>query len=506
MFFKKNPEVVAAVDLGSNSFHMIVARVQQGQIHIIDTIKEMVRLGAGITPEHAIDEATTERAIACLQRFGQRLGNMHANHVRVVGTNALRRATYCDDFLQAAETALGHPIEVISGIEEARLIYVGVSHCLPTGDKKTLVIDIGGGSTELIIGQHHTPELLESLYMGCLAMSNRFFADGKITEKRFKKAGIAAHRELEPIANRYRKTGWDQTVGSSGTVRSINEYITSLGLPTNNITLEALYAVRDDLVKVGHSDNIKAINLPAERGPVFPGGLAVLIAVFEALQIKELLPSECALREGILHELTGTDGNQDIHSQTINNISQRYHVDMQHAGRVESCCRHFYQQVADTWDINKPHLLSVLSCAAQLHEVGLTISHSRYQLHGGYLIEYSDLPGFNRQEQREIAALIRLHRRKLKTDLYLNVFSEKRQNRLLKLSLLLRLAVILHRGRHDQPLPDIKLRAKTNELKISFPSKWLKKHPLTKGDLEDEAAYWQSINYQLRLTKHSLAK
>ena len=502
MFFKKNPEVVAAVDLGSNSFHMKVARVQQGQLHVIDTIKEMVRLGAGITSKHSIDQATTNRAIACLQRFGQRLGSMQANHVRVVGTNALRRADRCDDFLQAAEEALGHPIEIISGMEEARLIYVGVSHCLPTQNQKTLVIDIGGGSTELIIGEGHTPLLMESLHMGCLAMSNRFFADGKLSEIQFKKAAISAHLELEPIAHKYRNLGWEQAIGSSGTVRSINEYITSLGLPNNNITVDSLYAVRDNLFQVAHVDKIDAINLPAERGPVFPGGLSVLIAIFEALHIKQLQSSECALREGILHELTGNDGHHDIRTQTIANISQRYNVDRHYTARIEASCQNFYAQVADIWDINKINLLRILSWAAQLHEIGHTISHSRYQLHGAYLIEHSDLPGFNQQEQREIAALIRLHRRKLKLEEYFAFINPKRQHSLLRLALLLRISVILHRSRNDQAPPEIILAADQQKLTMTFPNKWLKAHQLTKADLEDEAKHWKSIGYSLKIYKN----
>ena len=496
MIFKKKPQVVAAVDLGSNSFHMVVAREQEGQLNIIDTIKEMVRLGSGVTDNHDIDEITTIRAVACLQRFGQRLSNMHPNYVRVVGTNALRRAHRGTKFIDAAEAALGHPIEVISGIEEARLIYNGVSHSLPTHDSKNLVIDIGGGSTEIVIGQGYTPKMLESLYMGSLSISSRFFPDGEISKKRFVKALLFAHRELEPIATNYQKHGWDQAVGSSGSVRAVFEYADKLGLSNLRVSLNTLYKILDDLIEIGHTDQIDGINMARQRGPVFPGGLVILIAVFEALEIKQLQYSDYALREGILYELVGSYKKRDIHAKTVANICKRYHVDTQHAGRVEASCDYLYNQVAKTWDIDSPHLQNILSWAAQLHELGIAISHSRHQLHGAYLMEHANLPGFNRQDQSEVAAVIRLHRRKLRLE-YLSMFKPRRQAQLLHLALILRLACILRRNRIDQTTPDIRLAAKEQELVISFSQQWLDEHPLTQADIEDEAEYWNSIDYNL---------
>ena len=496
MLIKKNPEIVAAVDLGSNSFHMIVARTQRGQLQVIDAIKEMVRLASGITPEHGIDTPTAERALECLRKFGQRLGSMHADYVRAVGTNALRRASRGLDFLNAAEEALGYPIEIISGMEEARLIYKGVCHCMQNKEQKSLVIDIGGGSTELIVGHNKKPELMESLHIGCVGMSMRFFENGKVTAKRFSKAGIAADQEFEPIARSFKQTGWDIAVGSSGTIRCIADNITELKLSNGHITLDALYALRDILQNAKHVDKINLTLVPQERAAVLPGGLAILISAFESLRIGEMLTSDCALREGLLYELIGTDEKLDMHSHTVSNFSSRYHVDMPHASRVESTAIHLYDQVTEQWRLNQAGSKSTLRWAALLHELGLAISHSRYQLHGAYLIEHSDMPGFNRQEQAEVASVIRLHRRKLQQSL-LDCHPYSRRSVLLRLVLILRLAVVLHRSRSEQALPVIKLEVYQQRYRLVFPENWLTQHPLTKADLKQEADYVKTIGYRL---------
>ena len=496
MSLKKSPEIVAAVDLGSNSFHMIVARVQGGQLQIIDAIKEMVRLASGITPEHGIDATTAERALDCLRRFGQRLGSMHADYVRAVGTNALRRASRGLDFLNAAEEALGYPIEIISGMEEARLIYKGVCHCMQNREQKSLVVDIGGGSTELIIGHNKQPEIMESLHIGCVGMSMRFFENGKVSAERFSRAGIAADQEFEPIARSFKQTGWDIAVGSSGTIRCLADNIAGLKLSNGPITLDALYALRDILLRAEHVDKINLALVPQERAAVLPGGLAVLISAFESLKIGEMLTSDCALREGLLYELIGTDEKLDMHNHTVSNLSTRYHVDMQHASRVESTVVHFYDQVAEQWRLNQAGSKSTLRWAALLHELGLAISHSRYQLHGAYLIEHSDLPGFNRQEQAEVASVIRLHRRKLQQP-FIERHPFPRQSVLLRLVLILRLAVVLHRSRSEQALPAIKLEVYQQRYRLVFPDNWLAQHPLTKADLKQEAEYVKSVGYRL---------
>jgi exopolyphosphatase/guanosine-5'-triphosphate,3'-diphosphate pyrophosphatase len=495
MLFKKKPEVIAAVDLGSNSFHMIVARIHDGQLQVIDAIKEMVRLASGVTPEHGIDAPTSKRALECLQRFAQRLGNMHAEHVRAVGTNALRRASHGREFLIAAENALGYPIEIISGMEEARLIYNGVSHCVSGIDLKSLVIDIGGGSTELIIGRNATPSMMESLHIGCVGMSMSFFGNGRITARRFTKAVLAAHQEFEPIAHSYKQMGWDQAIGSSGTARCIADNISDLKLGNGTLAPESLYALRDKLIEFGSADNINLPLIPPERATVLPGGLAILIAAFEALGIKQMQTSECALREGILYELLGSHEKMDMHSHTVTNLCARYHVDMQHASRVESTAMHLYEQAAEAWQINKPGLEQILRWAAMLHEIGLSVSHSRYQFHGAYLVEHSDLPGFNRQEQAEVATIISLHRRKLQQSL-LERHSFPRQAQLLHLILILRLAVVMHRSRSEQAAPGLRIKIDKQVYGLIFPKDWLERHPLTKADLKQESEYVKIMGYR----------
>lgn len=496
MLFKKTPDIVAAVDLGSNSFHMTVARVQNDQLYVIDVLKEMVRLEAGITYDHDIEPLAARRALACLERFAQRLSTVHPGNVRAVGTNALRRARNAGTFLEDAEKTLGYPIEIISGREEARLVYTGVSYCEADPNQQTLVVDIGGGSTEIIIGEQFSPLLLESLHMGCVAMSLRFFDDGKITDKRLQQAILAARQELEPIGKRYRQSGWARALGSSGTVRSIADSIHAEGWQNTGISLKALVMLRQRLVDAGHVNNLQLATLSVERAAVFPGGFAILYAIFEALQIDTLFPSQCALREGILWELIGGGGNEAVHIRTVKNISERYQIDRKHAASVDKTSAALLDEVKTAWQLDTGSYAQLLSWAAQLHEIGLAISHSRYQRHGGYMVEHSDLPGFTRQQQVEVAALIRMHRRKLRKET-LEIVDGKRAPCLLKLGILLRLAVLLHRSRDDQPLPEFSIAVENSTINLKFPADWLAQHPLTGADLEQEATYLSASGYRL---------
>jgi exopolyphosphatase/guanosine-5'-triphosphate,3'-diphosphate pyrophosphatase len=498
MFNKKDSDLLAAIDLGSNSFHMTVARVKDGRMHVIDALKEMVRMASGITADHDIDGSTAARALACLQRFGQRIHNIPRENIRAIGTNAFRRAGRAKQFLAAAEKALGCPIQIISGIEEARLIYLGVQTCHPLPGQKKLVVDIGGGSTELIVGRDHAPGKMESLYMGCVGFSLEHFPDGKITSKRFTRAVLAARRELEPIASAYRKAGWEIAIGSSGTVRSIADNCIALKLDDRGITLHALYQLRELLLAAGHFDGIALPALPLERAQVFPGGLAILTAVFEALEVPHMIASTCALREGILYELVGRLDQRDIRSRTIDHLGQRYQLDQPHAHRVMQTALKLLEAVRTTWNLENPEDRVLLGWAAQLHEIGLTISHSRYHRHSGYLVENSDLPGFTREEQNLLAALVRLHRRKPRKEYYQGIEGEAAA-RLLRMAALLRLAVVLHRSRLQQALPDISVKTTPHALALSFPAGWLEAHPLTEADLQQEAEYLQTIGIELKI-------
>lgn len=495
MLFKKNPEIVAAVDLGSNSFHMTVARVQNGQLRVVDVLKEMVRLEAGITADRGIEPQTAARSLSCLERFSQRLSTLHPDNVRVIGTNALRRARNAGTFIEDAEKTLGYPIEIISGREEARLVFAGVSYCEAGLDRQTLVVDIGGGSTEMIIGQRFSPMLLESLRLGCVGTSLRFFSDGKITDKRLQQAILAARQELEPIEKMYRQLGWTKALGSSGSIRSIADAIDAQGWGSA-ITLQTLNKLRHHLIDAGHIDNLQLPAVSSERAAVFSGGFAVLYAVFEALRIDTLSISQCALREGILWELIGAGDHEAIHVRTVKNLCERYQIDRKHAASVKKTGAALFEEVKTAWQLDIGDNASVLSWAAQLHETGLAISHSGYHRHGGYLIEHSDLPGFNRQQQIEVATLVRLHRRKLRKE-YLEAIDKKRLPSLLKLGILLRLAVLLHRGRDDQLLPAFTVTVEDDSIRLKFPVDWLATHPLTGADLEQEAGYLATAGYRL---------
>lgn len=489
---------MAAVDLGSNSFHMVVARNQHGEPSIVDRLREMVRLASGLDDTGVLDEASQERALACLRRFGQRLRDMRAHQVRVVGTNTLRRAQNSDAFLVKAEEALGHPVDVISGIEEARLIYLGVSHYTDSTDGANLVLDIGGGSTELIIGEGYEPQLLESLYVGCVGVSRTHFADGKLSAKRFERARLAVRLELRPIAATFRRRGWRRAMGSSGTVRAARDVAQELGLADNGVTLAAVEAITEELIKARRLEDVRLPGLGPERAPVFAGGMAILAEIMSTLKIERLNISSGALREGLLYDMLGRLQDEDARERSIRAMQRRYHVDLDQAARVEATSASLLDQVARSWQLTDKRLRQLLVWAARLHEVGLDIAHARYHHHGGYLIANSDLPGFVRLEQQLIASLVTLHRRKL-DDPFLDELPGSWREPLFKLVVLLRLATLLNRSRSPSDLPAIGLTTGKNSLELKFPQRWLDDNPLTAADLEQEENWLRARGFELTL-------
>lgn len=487
-------ETVAAVDLGSNSFHMIVARIVHGQLHVLDRLQETVRLGAGLDERNRLTAEAGRRAIDCLKRFGQRLHGMQASSVRAVGTNTLRRARRVEKFLARAEAALGHPIEVISGREEARLIYLGVAREIPE-DGPRLVIDIGGGSTELILGERMEPRLAESLYMGCVSMWQAHFPNGRITAKALRRAETAARLELQPVEAQFRH-GWQLAYGSSGTIRTIGAVARAAGWCDSDITPAALAHLREALLEAGHVDRLRFAALSADRAPVFPGGVAILTAVFDALGIESLRVSDSALREGLLYDLLGRLRHEDVRERTIGGLSALYHVDKSQAARVEATARECFTQVAADWNLTDADA-ALLSWAARLHEMGLAVAHTQYHKHGAYLARYADLPGFSSTEQQGLALLIRAHRRKFPLDEFaLLPAAPRRQAQ--RLATLLRLAVLLHRGRSDAPLPRLRLSAGKRSLRVNFPGRWLAQHPLTLADLQQESEWLGQAGMKLK--------
>lgn len=492
-------EVIAAVDLGSNSFHMVVARYSHGQLVIIDKLREMVRLAAGISEDGRLDKEAAARALGCLQRFGQRLRDMHARSVRVVGTNALRVARRKQAFLERAREALGFPIEIISGIEEARLIYSGVSHNLPNEEGRRLVIDIGGGSTELIIGEHYEPQELESLQMGCVSISQRFFADGRLSPKRIERARVAARLELEPITAAFLRRGWERAVGSSGTVRAIAEGIRELDPTATSITPAGLELLLAELARCTHVRELDLDAVTDERRPVFPGGVVILTEVLEALGLQQMRFVEGALRDGLLYDMVGRMTRSDARERTVTSMQRRYHVDLEQAERVEATALQFLAQVRESWELTDPMAELSLKWAARLHEIGLDVAHNGYHRHGAYLAANADMPGFAREEQQLLALLVGAHRRKLTLQGREDLIPPWDQLAL-HLVVLLRLAVLVNRGRSPKALPPIELTARgRTTLELRFPSRWLGEHPLTMEDLQLEIDYLRASALRLRV-------
>ncbi len=496
---RATPDILAAVDLGSNSFHLVVARYTHGQLVIIDRLREMVRLASGVEENGRIDKEVAARALSCLQRFGQRLRDMRADSVRVVGTNALRIAHRKQAFLERAREALGHPIEIISGMEEARLIYLGVAHTMPSEPGRRLVADIGGGSTELIIGEGLTPLELESLQMGCVSLSERFFRDGKISAKRMAAARMAARLELEPVRAAFRRRGWERSAGSSGTVRAIGEAIRELDPQAVAISPAGLERAIDYVVQAGHVRELRLAALTEDRRPVFPGGIAILAELCAGLGIKEMRIAEGAMREGLLYDMLGRFTDEDARDRTVRAMQHRYHVDFAQAERVEASALQFLGQTRDAWKLNgDPPADLVLSWAARLHEIGLDVSHSGYHRHGAYLLENADMPGFSREEQRLLARTVGGHRRKLALDGLEELVPPWDRNAI-HLIVILRLAVLLHRGRSAAALPPIAISASSKSLELLFPARWLKEHPLTSADLQQEVDYLRAAGLRLRV-------
>ncbi len=474
---------------------MIVARREGRRLAVLDRLREPVRLAAGMDADGRLSREAVNRALAALERFGQRLREMHAGGVRVVGTNALRKARRQQGFLERARAVLGHPIEVISGIEEARLIYLGVSQSLPMVSGRRLVVDIGGGSTELILGRRAKPLRLESLYMGCVSMSERHFSGGRVSARRMQRARLAAQQELESIGHPWRDEGWTQAVASSGTARAILEAIRDLDPSATAITPVGLRALIGRLVRAGSVARSGLASLAPDRLPVFAGGVAIMAQVFEALELQEARVADSALREGLLLDMLGRFTDVDVRRGTIASMEKRFHVDVEQAARVAATASALLAQVAGPWSLEDPDAAGFLAWAARLHEVGLGISHAHFHRHGAYLLEHADMPGFSREDQRLLAVLVGSHRRKLQLQRALELPSPW-DDLAPRLCMLLRLAVILNRSRHaTTPVPRLAVRGAG--LVARFPRGWLRAHPLTVADLEQERAYLAAARHRL---------
>jgi exopolyphosphatase/guanosine-5'-triphosphate,3'-diphosphate pyrophosphatase len=485
---------LAAIDLGSNSFHMVVARLQNNQPQTIDTIKEMVRLAAGLGDDNMLSEEKRAEALACLSRFGQRIKDLPAQNVSAVGTNTLRKARNAASFLVEAEKALGFPINIVAGREEARLVYQGVAHTLAQTEDYRLVIDIGGGSTEFIIGQSYNPILMESLGMGCVNFTQKWFPDGKITQDRIHNAVVAGRRKLEWISDEYLQHGWQESIGSSGTIKSIARILDQNYGTQGLIDYKNLLKLSDSLVKSGHVDNIDLPGLPANRAPVVIGGLCVLMAAFRELKIDTMQASDGALREGLINDMIESAKGHDIRMHTIHDLEMRYSLDVAQSARICHTALHMYDQLHLETNEN---LRLLLLWAGKLHEIGLSISHTNYTDHSGYIVEQSDMPGFSREMQNTLGLMLRLQRGKLK------VKPIEELPRIDKdipiIIILLRVSIILERSRDWDASRRVKIQLEDKRFTLIFPQKYLKRHPLTKADLKHESLEVVKAGFELRI-------
>ena len=491
------PRQLAAVDLGSNSFHLVIGKVVDGHLDVVDRLREPVRLAAGLDARKRLCRDAVERALACLRRFGQRLRHMPGDAVRAVGTNTLRSARDGEAFRREAERVLGHSIEVIAGREEARLIYLGVAHALADDGERRLVIDIGGGSTECIVGRGFAPVHRESLYIGCVGISQRFFPEGRIDKHSMKSAVLAARVEFEPIERRYRAAGWGSAVGSSGTIRAIAAIARAAGWCENGIDRGALRRLRRELVRNRHVDAVRLRELRDDRRPVLPGGVAVLSAALDALDIEHLDVSDMALREGLLFDLIGRIRHEDVRDATVQRRVERYRIDDAQGRRVAGAALALHRQVGEAWGLDGGEAEQLLEWAARLHEAGLFVSHNQYHKHGAYLLANGDMSGFSRQAQSMLSSLVRGHRRKFPSSVF-DQLAPGDARRVRRLCVLLRLAVVLNRSRADDFLPPIEAELEGEALALSFPPGWLDAHPLTRADLEQERAYLGAAEIGLR--------
>jgi len=487
---------LAAIDLGSNSFHMVTARLVNDQVQIIDTRGEKVQLAQGLDPVNGISEAAQERALACLERFAQHLRGMTRSQVTILGTNTLRAAKNSQAFMARANQVLGFPIEVISGIEEARLVYLGVAHTLADDDGKRLVIDIGGGSTEFVIGERFEPIALESLHMGCVTFSDRFFADGELSEKAFKRATNEALSELLSIQRRYQRLGWDNVVGSSGTMRATSRVLANYGLSNGDITLAGMLELKKIILKAKNIDQLNLQGIKDQRLQVFPAGLAILIAIFQSLKIERITYSDGALREGALYDLLGRNTHEDVREQTVDVMQGRYVVDTAQAENVKTSALKLLEQCKKRWKLTEPEHEEWLRWAADLHEIGLAIAHNSYHKHGAYLVRYSDMPGFSNQTQMNLSLLLRSQRRRVPITEF-DSLGESERTTLLRIAIILRLAILLHHGRGVEDVVEPQIDAKKFQIKLSFPKGFLDEHPMTSLDLEEEQVFLDQLGYTL---------
>ena len=485
----------AAVDLGSNSFHMVIARLNEGRMQIVDRIKERVRLAEGMDDQRRMSPEAMARGLDCLALFAERLTNIKPDQIRIAGTYTLRRASNARDFVREAAKVLNHPIEIISGQEEARLIYQGVAHTQHI-EGQVLVVDIGGGSTELIIGEGFSPLALTSRKMGCVSFTQSFFGNGKLGEKAFNAAVLEAQHQLAPIINQYRKLGWQSCLGSSGSIRTVRDVLQGEEWTDGAITLAGLERLKEEMLKHKRVDQLKLAGLTEERQGVFAAAVAILLGLFTSLPIERMEYSDGALREGLLYEFEERLQHHDIRERTALALSTHYRIDKRQATRVESSVLSLFDALSGPWEMPEEPYRAILGWAARLHEIGLAINYSGIHKHSAYILQNTDLPGFNQDDQALLAALVRFQRKGLKLS-ELPALPNHDEQTVLRCIRILRLAVAAHHRRQDNLLPEWNVQAAGDQLVVTLPLDWCDENKLLMQNLEKEHRYCHEQGWPL---------
>ncbi len=490
---------MAALDIGSNSFHLVVARVVAGSVQVLHKLKQKVRLAQGLDENDVLSQEAMERGFEVLRIVAATINGFEPDKVRIVATHTLRKATNAKQFIRAAKTIIPYPIEVIPGVEEARLIYAGVAHT-SHHEGKRLVIDIGGGSTEFVIGEGFEPQLCRSVQMGCVSYTQRFFPNGELKAKYFDSAITHTEQELELIEGKFLSMGWDVCLGTSGTMKALYKLVQPAA-PNHHempISLRSLKGLLKQFIEQGHIENLSFAELSEDRKPVIAGGLAILIGIFRAFNIDSLVYSQAALREGVLYEMDDSLHQQDIRSRTASSLASRYDVDTAQANLVLNSAIKLYDDCAKIWKIKQAEYKNILGWAALLHEVGLQINSSGVQRHSAYILSNTDMPGFSQEQQELLSTLVRYQRKKIRAQ-EIAEFSQYENDVVYRLIALLRLAVLLNIKRQANYLPKIKVTANKTGCTLAFPEHWLDAHSILGADLEQEQQYWQALHLKLEI-------
>jgi exopolyphosphatase/guanosine-5'-triphosphate,3'-diphosphate pyrophosphatase len=484
--FSQPEQLYAAVDLGSNSFHMVIVRVVAGSVHIIGKVKQKVRLAAGLDENMMLDQLSLERGWKCLETFAERLQDIPLSNIKIVGTATLRLAANADLFIKKAELILKHKLNVIDGEEEARQIYLGVAYT-SANQGNSLVIDIGGASTEVIVGNDMNPIHLVSLNMGCVTFKERFFADGNISKESFEHAIKEARTLLEPVTNDFISFDWQQCLGASGTPQAITEILVTQGI-SDSIRIDYLHNLKQLCIDCVSIDLLQVDGLTESRRAIFPSGLAILIALFEQLNIQEMQISGGALREGLIYGMLDNMQQNDRRLQTLEQCIERFHIEPEHANRVKGIALGLFKQVQNQMVLGKVDCEAMLMASAMLHEIGLHIEYKLHHQHGAYILSHLPMVGYTQQQRAGIKTLVQSHRQEIKLSLFDSFHPEVRQA-LLVLVRVLRLCCLLSIRRKDNLLADFTLIATQEKWTLTFPEGWLKSHPLIDAELANEK--WQ---------------